>query len=144
MQTDKASLLARVVQRVKDLKRQTSMIAGSDLLPTETDEIAVFSDEVSGGGRSVFKASLCCEDRSDLLPDLIETLKSLRLKTVKAEMATLGGRVRNVLVVAGEDDDLRGDDPVGFLREALKALVDRSDSDRCKRRRIFDRRRPTD
>eukprot|EP00268_Persea_americana_P029261 TRINITY_DN28302_c0_g1_i2.p2 TRINITY_DN28302_c0_g1~~TRINITY_DN28302_c0_g1_i2.p2 ORF type:complete len:108 (-),score=18.59 TRINITY_DN28302_c0_g1_i2:699-1022(-) len=106
----------------------------------ESDEI-----EVSGEGRSVFKASLCCEDRSDLLPDLIETLKSLRLRTIKAEMATLGGRVRNVLVVAGEDDDFQGDDSVGFLREALKALVERAaDSERGKRRRIFDRRRTTD
>ncbi|RWR74789.1 transcription factor bHLH106-like protein [Cinnamomum micranthum f. kanehirae] len=143
--TDKASLLARVVQHVKDLKQRTSEIAGSDLLPTETDEIDVFSDEVSGGGRSVFKASLCCEDRSDLLPDLIETLKSLRLRTIKAEMATLGGRVRNVLVVAGEDDYFQGDDSVGFLREALKALVERAaDSERGKRRRMFDRRRTTD
>lgn len=130
---------------MKDLKQRTSEIAGSDLLPTETDEIDVFSDEVSGGGRSVFKASLCCEDRSDLLPDLIETLKSLRLRTIKAEMATLGGRVRNVLVVAGEDDYFQGDDSVGFLREALKALVERAaDSERGKRRRIFDRRRTTD
>ncbi|KAJ8646386.1 hypothetical protein MRB53_008134 [Persea americana] len=138
--TDKASLLARVVQHVKDLKQRTSEIAGSDLLPMESDEI-----EVSGEGRSVFKASLCCEDRSDLLPDLIETLKSLRLRTIKAEMATLGGRVRNVLVVAGEDDDFQGDDSVGFLREALKALVERAaDSERGKRRRIFDRRRTTD
>ncbi|XP_058079571.1 transcription factor bHLH106-like [Magnolia sinica] len=138
--TDKASLLAKVVQRVRDLKQQTSDIAGSDIFPSETDEISVFSDEFSSDGRSIFKASVCCEDRSDLLPDLIETLNSLHLRTLKAEMAMVGGRVRNVLVVAG-DRDFNGDDCTDLLRDALKALVERSDSsDRCKRQRIFDRR----
>lgn len=135
--TDKASLLGRVVQHMRELKQQTADIAGSDLIPAETDEIAVLSGEVSGHGQSTFKASVCCEDRSDLLPDLIETLKSLRLKTLRAEMATLGGRVRNVLVVAGEGDEFSSQESVVFLREALKALVERPDSDRCKRRRIF-------
>ncbi|KAF8398211.1 hypothetical protein HHK36_017137 [Tetracentron sinense] len=137
--TDKASLLAKVIQHVKELKQQTSEIDELELFPSETDEITVFSGDFSGDGRAILKASLCCEDRSDLLPDLIETLKSLRLKTLRAEMATLGGRVRNVLLVAGEED--HGDESIDFLRDALKTLVERSSSgDRSKRRRIFDRR----
>ncbi|KAL5994765.1 hypothetical protein ACLOJK_024820 [Asimina triloba] len=146
--TDKASLLAKVVQRVRDLKQQTSNIAESDLFPSEMDEITVLSDQFSGGdrsdGRTIFKASLCCEDRSDLLPELIQTLKSLHLKTLKAEMAMVGGRVRNVLVVAG-DGEFSSDDSIDLLRDALKALVERSDGgDRCKRRRIFNRRMMND
>lgn len=72
-------------------------------MPTETDELIVdnASDEE---GRFVIKASLCCEDRSDLLPDLIKTIKSLRLRTLKAEIATIGGRVRNVLFITTEED----------------------------------------
>ncbi|XP_010271836.1 PREDICTED: transcription factor bHLH106-like [Nelumbo nucifera] len=137
--TDKASLLAKVIQHVKELKQQTSEIPELELFPSETDEITVFPGDFSGTGRLILKASLCCEDRSDLLPDLIETLKSLRLKTIRAEMATLGGRVRNVLVVAGEGDN--SDESIGFLRDALKTLVERSNSgDRSKRRRMIDRR----
>ncbi|OVA02014.1 Myc-type [Macleaya cordata] len=140
--TDKASLLAKVIQQVKDLKQQTMEISQLELFPSETDEISVHAGDFSGDGRSIMKASLCCEDRSDLLPDLIETLKSLRLKTLRAEMATLGGRVRNVLLVTGEEDEDHGtDESIGFLRDALKTLIDRSNSsDRSKRRRILDRR----
>ncbi|KAJ4977952.1 hypothetical protein NE237_008732 [Protea cynaroides] len=135
--TDKASLLAMVIQHVKELKQQTSKITELELLPSETDEIAVFSDDFCG--RSILKASVCCENRSDLLPDLIQTLKSLHLKTLRAEMATLGGRIRNVLLVTGEDCNT--DESIGFLRDALKSLVERSSSsDQSKRRRIPDRR----
>lgn len=137
--TDKASLLAKVIQRVKELKRQTSEIPELEILPCETDEVSVLTSEFSGEGELIIKASLCCEDRSDLLSDLIETLKSLNLKTVRAEMATLGGRIRNVLVVAGDGD--RAEESVGFLRNALKSLVEgSSSSDRSKRRRLLDRR----
>ncbi|PIA60076.1 hypothetical protein AQUCO_00400748v1 [Aquilegia coerulea] len=140
--TDKASLLAKVIHHVKELKQQAMEISERELFPSETDEITVLSLDLSSEGRkSVLKASLCCEDRSDLLPDLIETLKSLRLKTLRAEMATLGGRIRNVLIVTGEEDDDQCNESIGFLREALTNLVDRSSScDRSKRRRIFDRR----
>ncbi|KAF0914850.1 hypothetical protein E2562_032526 [Oryza meyeriana var. granulata] len=101
--TDKASLLAEVIQHVKELKRQTSEITEEACpLPTESDELTVdaSSDE---DGRLVVRASLCCDDRTDLLPDLIRALKALRLRALKAEITTLGGRVKNVLVVAGDD-----------------------------------------
>ncbi|KAL5210183.1 hypothetical protein ABZP36_005806 [Zizania latifolia] len=101
--TDKASLLAEVIQHVKELKRQTSDITEEACpLPTESDELTVdaSSDE---DGRLVVRASLCCDDRADLLPDLIRALKALRLRALKAEITTLGGRVKNVLVITGDD-----------------------------------------
>ncbi|CAI8613824.1 unnamed protein product [Vicia faba] len=141
--TDKASLLAKVVERVKELKQQTSQITGLETVPSETDEITVISagGDFTGDGRLIFKASLCCEDRSDLIPELIEILKSLRLKTVKAEMCTLGGRTRNVLVVAGDKED-SGIESIHFLQNSLRSLLDRSSScnDRSKRGRGMDRR----
>jgi hypothetical protein len=162
VQIDKASLLAKAVERVRDLKQRAAGVgeaAPAHLFPTEHDEIVVLA---SGSG-AVFEASVCCEDRSDLLPDLIETLRALRLRTLRAEMATLGGRVRNVLVlardvvdggvVAGDDDGYGGrtgsaggatvDGANGggggdFLKEALRALVERPGAagDRPKRRRV--------
>ncbi|XP_061364809.1 transcription factor bHLH106-like [Gastrolobium bilobum] len=138
--TDKASLLAKVVQRVKELKQQTSEITELETIPSETDEITVLSAGCGGGdGKLIFKASLCCEDRSDLIPDLIEILKSLHLKTLKAEMATLGGRTRNVLIVAADKD--HSIESIHFLQNSLKSLLDRStSSERSKRRRGLDRR----
>ncbi|MED6209150.1 hypothetical protein PIB30_052020 [Stylosanthes scabra] len=137
--TDKASLLAKVVQRLKELKQQTSQIITEfETLPSETDEITVLADAAAHGGL-IFKASLCCEDRSDLIPDLIEILKSLHLKTLRAEMATLGGRTRNVLVVAA-DKEHNSIESIHFLQNSLKSLLERSgSSDRSKRRRAMDR-----
>lgn len=150
MQTDKASLLAKVVERVRDLKQRTEAMAEAQfLIPGETDEIAVLpSSAYISGHPSAFEASLCCEDRSDLLPELVDTLRSLRLKTLRAEFATLGGRVRNVLILAKDDDEAKyeegdgeeaGGDAASILRDALKALVERSlPAERCKRRRLVE------
>ncbi|URE20242.1 Helix-loop-helix DNA-binding domain [Musa troglodytarum] len=144
--TDKASLLAKVVERMKDLKQRVEEITDAQCFPSETDEIVVLPSSASiSGQRSVFEASFCCEDRSDLLPELIDTLRSLRLKTLRAEIATLGGRVRNVLILAkeneaSEEEEEEEDEPGGvLLRDALKALVDRPHpAERCKRRRLVD------
>ncbi|KAF8063133.1 hypothetical protein N665_1184s0021 [Sinapis alba] len=148
--TDKATLLAKVVQRVKELKQQTLEITDSDqtLLPSETDEISVLHyGDYSNDGHIIFKASLCCDDRSDLLPDIMEILKSLHMKTLRAEISTLGGRTRSVLVVAA-DKEMHGVESVHFLQNALKSLLERSSKslmertsgggERSKRRRALD------
>lgn len=122
---------------MKELKQQALEITELEILPSETDEITVLSCDYSSDGRLVFKASLCCEDRSDLLPELMEILKSLHLKTLRAEMATLGGRIRNVLIVAADKD--HSIESVHFLQNALKSLLERSNStERSKRRRVLD------
>ena len=138
-QTDKASLLAEVIQHVKELKRQTTLIAETSPVPTEIDELTV--DTADEDGKFVIKASLCCEDRPDLLPDLIKTLKALRLRTLKAEITTLGGRVKNVLFITGEEDS-SGDsndqqqqlqEPLQYsissIEEALKAVMEKTGGD---------------
>ncbi|KAL1551225.1 Transcription factor bHLH30, variant 2 [Salvia divinorum] len=122
--TDKASLLAEVIHHVKELKRQTSLIAETSLVPTEMDEVNV-DNEADEEGRAVIKASICCEDRSDLLPDLIKTLKALRLRTLKAEITTLGGRVKNVLFVTG-DDESDQQHSMSSIQEALRAVMDKT------------------
>ncbi|KAL3632578.1 hypothetical protein CASFOL_025562 [Castilleja foliolosa] len=141
--TDKASLLAKVVHRVRELKQQTSeiMIQSNQTVPSEADEIAVIlqnSDCIDG--QSVFKASVCCEDRVNLIPDLIGILKPLPLSILRAEMVTLGGRIRNVIVLAGEKNDVT-DESVSLLRNSLETLVRESSyvgGERSKRRRMFD------
>ncbi|EES15038.1 transcription factor AIG1 [Sorghum bicolor] len=116
--TDKASLLAEVIEHVKELKRQTSAVLDGEgeeeeepaaarqhlLLPTEADDLAVDAAE-DGDGRLVVRASLCCEDRVGLIPDIARALAALRLRAHRAEIATLGGRVRNVLLITTAADD---------------------------------------
>ncbi|KAK7275186.1 hypothetical protein RIF29_16295 [Crotalaria pallida] len=140
--TDKASLLAEVIQHVKELKRQTALIAETSPVPTESDELTV--DAADEDGKFVIKASLCCEDRSDLLPDLIKTLKALRLRTLKAEITTLGGRVKNVLFITGDNNTNNEDSSIGeqcmqqqqqqqycisSIQEALKAVMEKNGGD---------------
>ncbi|KAD7116686.1 hypothetical protein R6Q59_006580 [Mikania micrantha] len=129
--TDKASLLAEVIQHVKELKRQTSIITEQSPVPTEIDELSV-ENASEKDGKIVIRASLCCEDRSDLLPDLIKTLKALRLRTLKAEITTLGGRVKNVLFITAEDHLIGNDDQqmvnysISTIQEALKQVMEKT------------------
>lgn len=132
-------MLAEVIQHVKELKRQTSLIAETSPVPTEVDELTV--DASDEDGKFVIKASLCCEDRSDLLPDLIKTLKALRLRTLKAEITTLGGRVKNVLFITGEEDSSSSGGEqnqqqqqqqqycISSIQEALKAVMEKTTGD---------------
>ncbi|CAA3032175.1 transcription factor bHLH106-like [Olea europaea subsp. europaea] len=141
--TDKASLLAKVVERVRELKQQTSEIMQSDqTFPSESDEITVIQNENnSTDGKSLIKASLCCEDRINLFPELIEILNSLPLSPLKAEIVTLGGRIRNLIVLASDKD--QADESVVALRDALKSLILRSSygpGEGSKRRRILGQR----
>ncbi|CAN6195900.1 unnamed protein product [Urochloa humidicola] len=158
--TDKASLLAEVLDHVKELKRQTSamMVAaaaavaggGDDnegaarpaqLLPTEADELAVDA-AADRAGRLVVRASLCCEDRPDLIPDIVRELAALRMRARRAEITTLGGRVRSVLLITVDEgaDDQLGDEEedggraasshrrhecIASVQEALRGVMDR-------------------
>ncbi|KAK4399909.1 Transcription factor [Sesamum angolense] len=111
---------------VEDVKNRQSFVAGRSN-PTYED------------GKWVLKASICCEDRPDLLPDLIKTLKALRLRTVKAEITTLGGRVRNVLFITGEEEYSNSCEEeqeqeqeqysINSIQEALKAVMEKSNGD---------------
>ncbi|CAH8363374.1 unnamed protein product [Eruca vesicaria subsp. sativa] len=124
--TDKATLLAKVVQRVNELKQKTLEIS-NDTVPSETDEISVlnFEDCSNEDGGIIFKVSFCCEDRPDLMQDLVETLKSLRMETLSAYMTTIGGRTRNDLVVVGNKEQ-HSVESVKLLQNAIESLLERS------------------
>ncbi|URE03569.1 Helix-loop-helix DNA-binding domain [Musa troglodytarum] len=51
------------------------------------------------------KASVCCDDRPDLLEELGDAFRRLGLRAVRADMITLGGRSRNVFVLFSKDGD---------------------------------------
>ena len=153
-----------------ELKRQAAEIPPLEnlMIPSETDEFTVYihnddnnnqplfddgycgdhavknntnnNNDDDNDDRMILKASLCCEDRPDLFADLSQVLSSLNLKTLRAEISTLGGRLQGVLVVSGDHNTCQRDECVVFLRDALKGIVQRSGSeDRLKRRRrVFD------
>ncbi|OVA01782.1 ACT domain [Macleaya cordata] len=118
IKTDKASLLAEVVQHVKELKKVASEITAAKdgdgcrtewwPFPRETDELTLgyceqqADDELLSSSSSsslLIRVSLSCDDRPDLMADLTQALRSVGAKVVKAEIATVGGRTKSVLVI---------------------------------------------
>ncbi|XP_062030257.1 transcription factor bHLH30-like [Rosa rugosa] len=120
--TDKASLLAEVVQHVKDLKRRADELVRQEgdtsPFPGELDEASV-----SYYGEGLLKATLCCEDRPGLNRDLVQAIRSVRVRPVKAEMVTVGGRTKSVVVMKRTGGG-GGEEEVKDLKVALKAVVE--------------------
>ncbi|XVE95194.1 hypothetical protein REPUB_Repub02eG0075400 [Reevesia pubescens] len=131
--TDKASLLTEVVNHVRELKRQVEDVGRRDgdgccsntqtefettwLFPGECDEATLsFCDEE----RKLLKATLCCEDRPGLNRDLSRVIRSVQAKVVRAEMTTVGGRTKNVVLMqwSGDEEDIVP------LKRALKDVVE--------------------
>lgn len=126
--TDKASLLAEVIDQVKMLKRQVSEIYEYAPMPTDHDELSVEKDIASAEGKTLIKASLCCDDRPDLMTDLRQALDTLGLRTLKAEISTLGGRIKNTFSMTLKDGITEQDRDVSVksIEEALKLVMERS------------------
>lgn len=135
LQTDKASLLAEVVHRVKELREKAADVAsqhggpwscvstGSEPeswpFPGESDEASLsYCDEEA----KLVKATVCCEDRPGLNRDVARAIRSARAKPVRAEMMTVGGRTKNVVVM--QCGGGRGEEDIRALRRALKAVVE--------------------
>lgn len=125
--TDKASLLAEVIDQVKMLKRQFSDIYEYSSMPTDHDELSVEREPASAEGKIMIKATLCCDDRHDLMTDLRHALDKLNLQTVKAEMSTLGGRIKNVFIMTLKEKAIeQGQDiSVKCVQEALRVVMER-------------------
>lgn len=125
---DKASLLAEVIKRVKELKKHATQVSKGHVVPTDVDELIVEPEgDGTDGGIFSIKASLCCEDRPELLFDLKQTLQALHLKTVSAEISTLGGRIKNVLEITHEGNANEIEQRVfaSSIHQSLKAVLDR-------------------
>lgn len=117
---------------MKELKKTTSELAerADDddknptkklMFPSETDELKLNQCDNSG----LIKATLSCDDRPEMIMEMIQALKSADAKAVKAEMSTVGGRTKSVLwvkLMSGNESDVG----VGRLRRALKTVMDKS------------------
>ncbi|XVE60592.1 hypothetical protein DITRI_Ditri05aG0140800 [Diplodiscus trichospermus] len=151
--TDKASLLAEVVHHVRELKKQVEDVGRRDgdddgfcsniqpelertwLFPGESDEVAL---SFYGKEGKLLKATICCEDRPGLNRDLGRVIKSVQAKVVRAEMTTVGGRTKSVMVMQWSGDD----EEIGPLKRALKDVVENRVSglvqgEGSKRARVF-------
>ncbi|KAI3747587.1 hypothetical protein L6452_10096 [Arctium lappa] len=151
IKTDKASLLAEVVRRVKELKKMAAEVESTTtdddddddlirnkeyyMIPSEMDELEVtYVGEDSSTNRIMIKACMCCEDRPELMVELRRALAVVGGKLVRTEIGTLGGRIKCVLWV-----QITREQGLQELRRALKVVMDQAaflDLPRNKRPRI--------
>lgn len=155
MQMDKAALLGSVIEHVKDLKRKAVEVSKALIVPTDVDEVNIENTTSENASMVYIRATVCCEDRPELFSELIQVLKGQRLSAVRAEVASVGGRVKSVLVLCSNKSD--GDDDsddqdgqsksvcINSLRNSLKLVLTKIGSSsvsshcriRSKRQRFF-------
>ncbi|KZV52714.1 hypothetical protein F511_23177 [Dorcoceras hygrometricum] len=123
---DKAALLAEVINRVKELRDRVTEVTRGTLVPTDIDEVKVEQEGKNDENSFFIRASLCCDFKTELLSDIREAIEALPLKTVRAEIATLGTRMVNVFVIAGCNADEEGSQSlVDSVRKALRSVLDK-------------------
>ncbi|KAK3163952.1 hypothetical protein QOZ80_1AG0010630 [Eleusine coracana subsp. coracana] len=127
-QMDKATLLAMVVDQVKALKRKASEVTRSMPLPPESDEVSIecyTGDDAAGivGSNKILyiKASVSCDDRPDLIAGIIQAFHDLRLRALRADVSSLGGRVQHVFTLCKEDGSTGAS--LRSLKEAVRQAL---------------------
>ena len=127
---DKTALLARVVDQVRHLKRRASEAAQlTPAVPPEADVVSVefccTGDTDDDDRRLYMKVSVSCDDRPDLVAGLIQALHGLRLRTVRAEVTSLGGRVQHVFTLCKEEEEGGSAGRAGLisLKEAVRLAL---------------------
>lgn len=95
---DKATILAEVIRQVKELKKNAMEASRGLLIPMDSDEVKIEPYDDEGDGSMSYKASVCCDYQPEILSDLRQTLDALKLQLVRAEISTLGSRMKNVFV----------------------------------------------
>ncbi|KAH7853814.1 hypothetical protein Vadar_006880 [Vaccinium darrowii] len=134
---DKAALLGSVVEHVKELKREALEVSKVLTIPSDVDEVTIdcYLDDKDGSSSGItgkssenntifIKASVCCEDRPELFSELAQALKGLKLRTVQADVASLGGRIKSILVLCTNKDTKEGA-CLNNIVQSLKAVLSR-------------------
>lgn len=128
---DKASLLGEVIRHLKELKGNAAEACEGLMVPKDKDEIKV--EEQLGGCNGIsysIRASLCCEYKPGLLSDIRQALEALHLTIIRAEIATLEGRMKNVFVmISCKEHNFEDAECRRFLaasvHQALRSVLDR-------------------
>ncbi|CAK9326268.1 unnamed protein product [Citrullus colocynthis] len=142
---DKAALLGSAIDQVKDLKRKAIEASKNMTVPTDMDEVTIDSTMVEDNSRNniAIKVSVSCDDRPELFTELIQVIKGLKLTTIRADMASVGGRIKSILILRNKD----GEKSVclNTVQQSLKLVLSRMSSSstastcriRSKRQRFF-------
>ncbi|XP_044460496.1 transcription factor bHLH51-like [Mangifera indica] len=129
-QMDKATLLAEVINQVKVLNEMEA--SKVYLIPMDDDEVKVEPhSDAAVEGTFLFKASICCDYRLELVSDVKQALDTLPLKIVNVEISTLGGRLKNLFVFSSckqgnIDNGVASQLLANAVHQALSSILDRA------------------
>lgn len=136
----KASVLSETIRRVKELKKLVSEKRAANPefrdcgVPSGADRLSL---EQCDGGEGMVKAVMSCEDRQDIMAELAKALKTVKVKLVRAEMVTVGGRNKLSLWMQGPKEG------AGGLKRVLEAVMRRPSWIARKPRNAWNSRAPT-
>lgn len=121
---NKATLLAEVIAHVKMLKTQAIESTKGLLVPTYIDEIIVvpYYEDPIKDGCWMFRASICCQYKPKLIPNIRQAINNLKLTIIKAEISTLEGRMKIILVNASSEEDIYYENQDFFAKSIHEAL----------------------
>ncbi|XP_027062649.1 transcription factor bHLH30-like isoform X2 [Coffea arabica] len=126
------SLRSLIPGTSKELRKKATEATKGMLVPTDTDEVRVEEHQADAAGEPSYtiRAFLCCDYKHELFSDLRQALETLPLKTVSAEIATLGSRMVNVFEMTGCDQqNLENSEGrellVNSVRQALRSVLDK-------------------
>lgn len=128
---DKATLLAAVISHLKELKMIAADASEGLLMPMDVDEIKVEQQEDGlDGAPYLIRVSLCCDYNPGLLSDLRRALDALHMIVMRAEIATLEGRMKNVFVLTsckeGHSEDTEEHQFLASsVHQALRSILDK-------------------
>ncbi|KAA8519675.1 hypothetical protein F0562_013880 [Nyssa sinensis] len=127
----KPRCLLKLSAKVRQLKKNATEASKGLLIPMDADEVRVEPHEDgTGDGTLSVRASLCCDYKPELLSDLRRALGALHLNIAKAEVSTLGGRVKNLFIFTS-NKERNGNDPkahqhlVTSVHQALSSILDK-------------------
>lgn len=106
-------------------RRSTEQSGGGEMVswpfPSEEDEATLcYCDNEN----KVMRATVCCDERSSLNRDMMQAIRSVQVRVVRAETMTLGGRTKNVVVMEWSGGGREREEEFMGLRRALKAVVE--------------------
>ncbi|KAA0036340.1 hypothetical protein IC582_018312 [Cucumis melo] len=137
----KAFVLSETIRGVKELKKLVSekRVANREFrdcgIPSGADRLTL---EQCNGGEGMVKAVMSCEDRQDIMAELAKALKTMKVKLVRAEMVTVGGRNKFSLWIQGPKEGHGG------IKRVLEAVMKRPSWIARKPRNVWQSRASTD
>ncbi|CAN8276539.1 unnamed protein product [Cochlearia groenlandica] len=113
---DKAYVLGETIRHFNELKK---IVHDIPTTPSLEDSLRLGHCN-NNNNKDMARVVFCCSDREGLMSKVAESMKIANLKAVRAEIMTVGGRIKCALLVQGVNGNNQG---LVKLKRSLKIIV---------------------